>query len=196
MKPAALPPMIAIAALIAGGSCLWLDSRRPDPPRNPLLDLPTPEALRQQAELRIELAALELAARLEELDKAGAEAAQPGFSERLHLHSSFSRALEPGSGYQFPFIGLVSRDLGGKVSACERWRGRIPSDYAAYLDHIVEPVAGKWLIGRMKLEGEMTYSFRFCHEVATDGRLLGLDLPDPVMLEDLRTQVAKLPAPR
>ena len=190
MKPHPLMPVVAIGALIAGGASLLLDLRRPDPPRNPLLDLPTPAE--RKADLKKALADLQ-----SEHARLSAEIREREAEHlRLLLLPPLLRALEPGTDLEAPFIGIVSRDSGGTVSPCETLRGRTPSDYAGYIDHISGPGAGTWVIGRLKPAGDMTYSFRICHQLARDGSILDIDSPAAVTLDELRTRIAAKPPPR
>jgi hypothetical protein len=166
---------IATAALLVGGTCLLIGLAPNSPPARKA------ELHNRIEELR--LAKAELEAEIARLDARSARAT------RLATLPPLLRALEPDSDLTAPFLGIVTRDSAGKLSACETLTGRTPSDYADYLP--AGPEAGTWLIGRVKPTGDMTYSTRISHPVTPEGRILVVDSPTPVMLAQLRERIAR-----
>lgn len=171
---------IATAALLVGGTCLLMDLLRPDRAPHPG-PARKAELHKKIEELRISKAELE--AEIARLDASRTEAV------RLATLPPLLRVLEPDSDLTAPFLGIVTRDHTGKLSACETLTGRTPSDYADYLPP--DPGAGTWLIGRVKQVGDMTYSTRIWHPVTPEGRILVIDSPTPVMLAQLRERIAR-----
>lgn len=104
-----------------------------------------------------------------------------------------SQLWEIGPAESVVFIGVASVGPDGKPQMTETWKGRVPSDFASY----IEPVGpGPWLIGRVRkgsgpLEGWNGKSFpqqplRFCYEITPEGEVVGVKAEDWVKIEELR----------
>lgn len=113
-------------------------------------------------------------------------------SNKLSEASSLRLAMELEF-HVFPaFIGVISVTEHRAPEVQQVWFGRVPADFADYLK---EPSPGLYLVGRLIGDPPSTatppYSERFCHRIAPDGEVVGLDPDHPV---NVRTLIEKLGA--